>query len=262
MRGGANRGRGNRSGTKPCPTCFVGGTEVQAESGGKPIETIQVDELVLAADTAENGEPNRGQTRREKVKQLFTRVAPAVLDISVGGEKLSVTPEHEIWVEGEGWRPARELWVGARLLTKDGKSVKVEYIGKREGEFQVYNFEVANEHTYFVGRQGLLVHNACPNPNGKKGGQAHQQTVQDVITDVKSRGLEPDVEHMVETPAGRKSRRFVDVVGVDKNGNVIEMHQVGKQNKNGTAVSRERSAINDILDATGSLPKFHPYNKP
>jgi hypothetical protein len=159
MRGGANRGRGNRSGTKPCPTCFVGGTEVQAESGGKPIETIQVDELVLAADTAENGEPNRGQTRKEKVKQLFTRVAPAVLDIAGGGEKLSVTPEHEIWVEGEGWLPARELWVGAKLLAKDGKSVKVEYIGKREGEFRVYNFEVANAHSYFVGRAGILVHN-------------------------------------------------------------------------------------------------------
>jgi hypothetical protein len=120
-----------------------------------------VDELVLAAGTAENGEPDREQTRKEKVKQLFTRVAPAVLDIAVGGEKLTVTPEHEIWVEGEGWLPARELWVGAKLLTKDGKAVKVEYIGKREGEFRVYNFEVANAHTYFVGESGVLVHNAC-----------------------------------------------------------------------------------------------------
>ena len=38
----------------------------------------------------------------------------------------------------------------------------------REGDFQVYNFEVEDFHTYFVSDLGLLIHNACrlePDPN-------------------------------------------------------------------------------------------------
>jgi hypothetical protein len=39
-------------------------------------------------------------------------------------------------------------------------------------------------------------------------------------------------------------------------------HQVGKQNKDGTPVKRERDAIEDIDGSTGgSVPvEFHPYN--
>jgi hypothetical protein len=55
--------------------------------------------------------------------------------------------------------------------------------------------------------------------------------------------------------------RSVDVVGEDANGNVVEMHQVGKQTKKGEPVSREKQAMDDIEDATGMRPKFDPYNK-
>ena len=88
-------------------------------------------------------------------------MAPAVLDIAIGSDKSTVTPEHEFWVIGEGWKQAKELWVGAKLLTKDSQEVRVEWIGKRTGEFRVYNFSVTGTATYFVGKTGVLVHNAC-----------------------------------------------------------------------------------------------------
>ena len=96
-------------------------------------------------------------------------MAPAVLDIAIGTDKITVTPEHEFWVIGEGWKQAKELWVGAKLLTKDSKEVRIEWIGKRTGEFRVYNFSVTGTATYFVGKTGVLVHN-CDLPfnvNGK-----------------------------------------------------------------------------------------------
>src|SRR5262249_16663448 len=125
-------------------------------------------EEVAALDTRGDKEPKPG---RGKVSRLFSRIAPAVLDVSVGeSEKITVTPDHEFWVMGEGWKSARELWVGAKLLTKSGKIVTVENIRRREGTFQVYNFEVSEAHTYFVGKLALLVHNQCPDfivgPNG------------------------------------------------------------------------------------------------
>lgn len=99
-----------------------------------------------------------------------------------------------------------------------------------------------------------------PNPNGRKGGTEHQAKVKEVEADVKDRGLVPKREHMVQTPQGAKSKRFVDVAGVEPStGTVEEMHQVGRQTKDGQPVARERKALDDIQEATGDRPKFHPY---
>ena len=65
---------------------------------------------------------------------------------------------------------------------------------------------------------------------------------------------------MVQTPQGSRSKRFVDVAGVEPStGTVEEMHQVGRQTKDGQPVARERKALDDIQEATGDRPKFHPY---
>jgi hypothetical protein len=64
----------------------------------------------------------------------------------------------------------------------------------------------------------------------------------------------------VSTPGGNKGTRYVDVVGKDVQGNVVEMHQVGRQTKSGPPVSRERKALDDIEGTTGTRPDFHPYN--
>jgi hypothetical protein len=101
-----------------------------------------------------------------------------------------------------------------------------------------------------------------PSPNGRKGGEQHQAQVKEVAQDVEARGLQPKIEHMVETPEGSKSKRFVDVVGIDKKtAEVKEMHQVGRQTKKGQPVAREREAMDDIQKAEGKRPEFHPYNK-
>jgi hypothetical protein len=51
------------------------------------------------------------------------------------------------------------------------------------------------------------------------------------------------------TPGGTKGSRYIDIVGVDSDGKLIEIHQVGRQTKAGIPVSRERSAIDDIQNA-------------
>jgi RHS repeat-associated protein len=99
-----------------------------------------------------------------------------------------------------------------------------------------------------------------PNPYGKAGGPAHQGKVGEIAADIESRGLTAVREHKVDTPLGTKKTRFVDVVAKDAQGNVVEMHQVGRQTKRGNPVSREVKALNDIQGATGSKPTFHPYN--
>ena len=116
-----------------------------------------------------------------------------------------------------------------------------------------------------IGRQiGKKTSKKIPNPNGKKGGEKHQQTTQNVVDDIEARGLISETELKIDTPDGDKNYRFVDAVARDPNtGEVIEMHQVGRTNPSrGDPVARERRAMDDIECATGCRPDFHDYNDP
>lgn len=82
------------------------------------------------------------------------------------------------------------------------------------------------------------------------------------MADIEGRKLEPFKEYYVLTPNGSKSYRFIDVVALDANRQVVEAYQVGKQTKGGIPVSRERVGITDITrDKKFAVPvNFIPYN--
>lgn len=157
--GGCPGGRcGGGSGTGSKGTCFVAGTLVQTLDGEKPIEEVTAGDSVLSTDPEAAGQP---ASTWQPVTRLYERSAPVVLDIHIGKTKITATPEHPFWVLGAGWTAAKELRRGSALLTKDGVVVHVDSVVRREGEFKVYNFEVADSHTYYVSPLGILVHNQC-----------------------------------------------------------------------------------------------------
>jgi RHS repeat-associated protein len=133
--------------------CFVAGTKVVTSNGEKPIEELKAGELVLASD------PECGEGRYRRVVKAIRRTAPVVLDIRVGDTVISCTPEHPFWVKGQGWVEAANLVRGSPLVTKDGKVVRVDWVSRREGQFEVYNIEVEQLHTYYVSNLAVLVHN-------------------------------------------------------------------------------------------------------
>jgi len=96
-----------------------------------------------------------------------------------------------------------------------------------------------------------------PNPNGRKGCEAHQSLIKKMVAFIVSLGLFPVEERMIITKDGKK--RFADVVGLDDSGELIEIVQVGITNKNGEPVSRERQAIEEIEKATGKKVRFVAY---
>ena len=106
---------------------------------------------------------------------------------------------------------------------------------------------------YSIFPNSVLVHNQCgpqpkkiPNPFGKKGGAAHRAKVGSV--QAKHGGTLVE-EYAYDTPGGYKGTRYADVVELDANGNVREIYQVGRVNKNGTPVMRESLAIEDIMNS-------------
>jgi len=55
------------------------------------------------------------------------------------------------------------LKIGDTLRLLNGNNVKIDSIEvqKLDEKIRVYNFEVKDFHTYFVGKTGVLVHNSC-----------------------------------------------------------------------------------------------------
>jgi intein/homing endonuclease len=73
----------------------------------------------------------------------------------VDGEVISTTREHPFWVPDRGWVNAKDLVVGSLLQTEDARVIDVDQVEKREGKFEVYNFNVEDFHTYFVSDLGI-----------------------------------------------------------------------------------------------------------
>jgi len=153
--------------------CFVAGTLVHTSEGQKPIEQIKVGDSVLSYDE------RTGKTEYKPVLATFSHEAKEVLDVTIEGEPepLGVTPQNPFFVhrardntddgdlDGDGsageWISAGKLREGDQVRRPDGSWSPVVKIEKRESGATVYNFSVADNHTYFVGHIGTLVHNDC-----------------------------------------------------------------------------------------------------
>ena len=64
-------------------------------------------------------------------------------------------------MKNQGWTNAQDLKANDFLTSANGKTIKVHSIKLEEQRQDTYNFEVADYHTYFVGDDGVWVHNVC-----------------------------------------------------------------------------------------------------
>ena len=256
--------------------CFVEGTMVLTAEGLVAIECIAVGDMVIATDL------ETGETAEKEVKNTFVNETEELAHVFVDNEEIVCTPGHKFYAPERGWTSAIKLRAGDKLQLVNGEYVTVEKVQHEllEEPVKIYNFEVEDFHTYYVGTDvQVLVHNRkncgsdsvtgdsekrIANPNGRKGGKAHQTKIQEIIEDAKDRGLNYDTEYRFDTTGGNKNSRFADVVVYDSKGRVMEIHQVGRTTrKTGAPVLRERKAIRDIRsskDYNGARIFYHPYD--
>jgi hypothetical protein len=179
--------------------CFVAGTPVATKEGLKNIEDIQFGDEVWAYDE------KTGEIGLKEVVNVFEKETNALIELTLEGETITTTPEHPFYANGE-WREAGLLETGDSILLFSGRLVKVEkvqhvFVAEPVAETsasidetvnpgnavlahtqKVYNFEVKDWHTYFVGRLQLLVHNAtCLRELGKNGAKY----LQDILKGIK-----------------------------------------------------------------------------
>ena len=137
--------------------CFVAGTLVTTEDGQEPIEEIEVGDKVLSENET------TGEVAVKTVTETYVNETDELIHIGVNGETISATPTHPFYVDKLGWTLARSLRAGDVLVLSNGELVTVEWVQHEilESPIKVYNFEVEDFHTYFVGECGVLVHNEC-----------------------------------------------------------------------------------------------------
>lgn len=126
-------------------------------AGAVPIEAIEVGDLVLSRDSA------TGEQALRPVTELYRNEATELVHVDLGDETITATAEHPFWVEGTGWVDAAELAAGDEVARADSGSATIVSVVREHLQcpVDVYNFEVAEYHTYFVASAGVWVHNAC-----------------------------------------------------------------------------------------------------
>jgi hypothetical protein len=137
-----------------CCSCFVKGTLIWTKTGRRPVESLEIGDLVLSQNV------DTGELRYEPVIGRTVRPPSQILKVSFDGDEIEATKGHPFWVAGIGWRMTKELQDGA-ILCGLNRAARVSSI-KPAGEAEAYNLIVAEFSTYFVGNKGLLVHDNTP----------------------------------------------------------------------------------------------------
>ena len=98
------------------------------------------------------------------VTTKFIHENAEILDLRIEGsdEPIGTTASHPFWSEDrQQFVAAGDLRVGENLLLADDTTRRVESITLRPIRETVYNIEVDGEHVFYVGEDGVLVHNSC-----------------------------------------------------------------------------------------------------
>ena len=131
-------------------SCFGAGTMVKTMTGERPIETLEVGDLVLSQNT------KTGALNYQPVLKVYHNPPSKTFEVNVAGETIVSSAFHRFWVPGRGWVMARDLKAGDHLRTLGG-SAAVNSV-EDEREQPVYNLDVAHDADFFVGRAGTLAH--------------------------------------------------------------------------------------------------------
>jgi hypothetical protein len=135
-------------------SCFAAGTPVHTMTGQRPIETIAIGDRVLTQN------PRSGALSFQPVLAAVHNRPDALWKIDLGRETIQATGIHRFWHVGKGWVMTRDLKPGDRLRALGGVAeVKSAELGSVQ---PVFNLEVLQAESYFVGKTGMLVHDNSP----------------------------------------------------------------------------------------------------
>ena len=182
------------------PICFVAGTMILTAMGLKAMETIQAGDQVIATN------PDTFQTGEKKVVETYINKTTCIVKIIIQNEVICTTMNHPFYVKGQGFLAAGKLSMGDEIMNASGGSYPVECVELEEKQETVYNFQVEDYHTYYVGENSVLVHNDCPEGGSETSSPyeleaTHSQTsskknMNKLIEDIKNNGINETIKYV------------------------------------------------------------------
>ncbi|MEF2246470.1 S8 family serine peptidase [Paenibacillus sp. IITD108] len=211
--------------------CFTAGTKVLTDEGEKPIEEIEVGDKVLAKDEFN---PD-GELAYKEVTALYRNQRDDIIKLHVGEQVIETTDNHPFWIEGKGWVFADELQVGDMLQRPDGSNLtidKVEFV-KLDEPVTVYNFTVADFHTYYVTDIGIWVHNTnCKGAGLTGGGNWKYNADKDLDLRGTGKTYKDALDEAFKRTGVPKDQFNVTKWGKDKNGKSVPVEWSGPNGAN------------------------------
>jgi len=96
--------------------------------------------------------------------QAYSLIVEETLTLVLSdGNEVTTTPEHRIWVDGTGWRPAGDLVEGDWLQTYEGRFTQVSELKTKDEPTRVYTFQLKGDNAFFA--NGILVEDLCGGQN-------------------------------------------------------------------------------------------------
>jgi hypothetical protein len=127
-------------------SCFTGEMLIEAEFGLKRADAIEEGDLLWSRDERD---PD-GPVSLKVVLARFVRLG-RIWHLHLAGGLVRTTGEHPFHERRKGWVAASLLEPGDELATRSGGWVRVEEVYDTGEWERVYNWEIADFHTFFVG---------------------------------------------------------------------------------------------------------------
>jgi hypothetical protein len=175
-------------------SCFAADMLIDCGGGKKRADAISVGDKLWSRTEFDP----TGPLELKEVEEVFVWQAP-IWTVQLPGQILRTTVEHPFYVQGRGWLPTEMLAVGDLLLTRSGVLVPVVGVADSGTVETVYNWRVAEYHTYFVSAEpdgfSVWAHNACENirkvlRDAKQYDRSTQTWVENLVRNGYSQSLE------------------------------------------------------------------------
>ena len=145
--------------------CFPAGTTVRTLDGLRAIETVTPGTLVLTRAQEDGDALEWKPVVKAWSHDVRGGVRLELADDAGHDEIVEPTIDHPFHVDGRGWVAAEQLAPGVdHLRDQDGRVLQLVSAEEFDGVRPVYNFTVADDHTYYVGDLGVWVHNGNCDP--------------------------------------------------------------------------------------------------
>jgi RHS repeat-associated protein len=204
-------------------SCFPAGTLVSTPSGYVRIEDLKPDDEVYSYDF------NEDRITIGRVLTPLRNWTDIWIDITISGETIRATRGHPFWVESENtWIDAEHLKSGMVLLLENGETRTITKVARFDSTpDDTFNLIVSDFHNYFVGNNGILVHNGGELVNAVGHGENANVTAREAVARIKpgAKPVGPEVVNVGE--AAPPSARGKPPIGSD--GFPMELHHAGQE---------------------------------